>query len=130
MDDNAKLRLMQKRIIKSYAWQKDIIIPLSKEFNSTVDELEEVLFNSLDMSSLEALHATFESAQDICLYQKLNADLRLCWFVDTLELITREDGKNLKMNVISEIKKGKSYDDALKEGQLKLFELLKKEAKY
>ena len=130
MDGNAKLRLMQKRIIKSYAWQKDIIIPLSKEFNCTVDELEEVLFNSLDMSSLEALHATFESAQDICLYQKLNADLRLCWFADTLELITREDGKNLKMNIISEIKKGKSYEDALKEGQLKLFELLKKEAKY
>ena len=130
MDDDAKLRLMQKRIIKSYAWQRDIIVPLSKEFDCTVDELEEVLFNSLDMSSLEALHATFESAQDICLYQKLNADLRLCWFVDTLELISKSDAKNLKMKVVQEVKKGKSYEDALKEGQLELFELLKKEAIY
>jgi energy-converting hydrogenase A subunit M len=130
MDDDAKLRLMQKRIIKSYAWQRDIIIPLSKEFDCTIDELEEVLFNSLDMSSLEALHATFESAQDICLYQKLNADLRLCWFADTLELVSRDDAKNLKMEIVKEVKDGKSYEDALKEGQLKLFELLKKEAIY
>ena len=130
MDDDAKLRLMQKRIIKSYAWQRDIIVPLSKEFDCTIDELEEVLFNSLDMSSLEALHATFESAQDICLYQKLNADLRLCWFVDSLELVSREDGRNLKMKVVNEVKNGKSYEEALKEGQLELFELLKKEAKY
>jgi energy-converting hydrogenase A subunit M len=130
MDDDAKLKLMQKRIIKSYAWQRDIIIPLSKDFDCTVDELEEVLFNSLDMSSLEALHATHESAQDICLYQKFNADLRLCWFNGTLELISDEDAKNLKMKLVNEVKNGKSYEDALKEGHLELFELLKKEAKY
>ena len=130
MDDDAKLRLMQKRIIKSYAWQRDIIIPLSKDFDCTVDELEEVLFNSLDMSSIEALHATHESAQDICLYQKFNADLRLCWFNGTLELISDEDAKNLKMKLVNEVKNGKSYEDALKEGHLELFELLKKEAKY
>ena len=130
MDDDAKLKLMQKRIIKSYAWQRDIIIPLSKDFDCTVDELEEVFFNSLDMSSLEALHATHESAQDICLYQKFNADLRLCWFNGTLELISDEDAKNLKMKLVNEVKNGKSYEDALKEGHLELFELLKKEAKY
>lgn len=130
MDDDAKLKLMQTRIIRSYAWQRDIIVPLSKEFNCTTEELEEILFNSLNMSDLQALHATFESAQDICIYQKLNADLRLCWFSDTLELITNEDAKNLKMRMVNKIKNGKSYEDALKEGQLELFELLKKEAKY
>ena len=128
MDDDAKLRLMQKRIIKSYAWQRDIIVPLSNEFNCTTDELEEVFFDLLDLDSLEALHATFESAQDICLYQKLNADLRLCWLIDTLELLPRESGRNLKMKLVKEIKNGKSYDDAVKEGKLELFQLLKKEA--
>ncbi len=130
MDDDAKLRLMQKRIIKSYAWQRDIIIPFSKEFDCTVDELEEVFFDILDLDSLEALHATFESAQDICLYQKLNADLKLCWFIDTLEMISHEEGKELKMNIIKEIKNGKSYEEALKEGKLELFQLLKKEAEF
>ena len=128
MDDDAKLRLMQNRIIKSYAWQRDIIVPLSNDFDCTTDELEEVLFDLLDLDSLEALHGTFESAQDICLYQKLNADLRLCWLIDTLELLPRESGRNLKMKLVKEIKDGKSYEDAVKEGKLELFQLLKKEA--
>ena len=130
MDDNAKLKLMQKRIIKSYAWQRDIIVPLSEEFDCTVDELEEIFFDVLDMDSLQNLQGTFKSAEDICLYQKLNADLRLCWFVDTLELISYEEGKEIKMNVLNEIKNGKSYEDALKEGKLELFRLLKKEAEF
>ncbi len=130
MDDDARLKLMQKRIIKSYAWQRDIIIPFSKDYDCTVDELEEVFFDLFDMSSLEALHATFESAQDICLYQKLNADLSLCWYIDTLDVISREDGKKLKMSIIDEIKNGKSYEEALKEGKLELFKLLKKEAEF
>ena len=130
MDSDEKLELMQKRIVKSYAWQRDIIVPLSKEFDCTVDELEKVFFDLLDMSSLEAMHATFESAEDICLYQKFNADLRLCWFNGTLELISDSDAKKLKMELVEKVKSGKSYEDVLKEGRLELFELLKKEAKY
>ena len=130
MDSESKLRLMQKRIIKSYAWQRDIIVPLSKEFDCTVDELEEVFFDLLDMDSLENMHGTFESAKDICLYQKLNADLRLCWFNGTLELISNEEAKELKMNALNEIKNGKSYEDALKEGKLTLFDLLKEKTKF
>ena len=128
MDD--KLELMQNRIIKSYAWQRDIIVPLSKEFDCSTDELEKVFFDLLDMSSLEALHGTLESANDICLYQKFNADLRLCWVIDTLELIPRKDGKELKMKLVNEVKNGKSYEDALKEGRLELFELLKRQTEY
>ena len=130
MDDDAKLELMQKRIVKSFAVQRDVIIPLSKDFDCSVDELEEVFFHLFDMSSLLALHATHESAVDICLYQKFNADLRLCWFNGTLEVISDEDAENLKMKLVNEVKNGKSYEEALKEGQLELFELLKKEARY
>ena len=130
MDSDEKLELMQKRIVKSYAWQRDIIVPLSKEFDCTVDELEKIFFDLLDMSSLEAMHATFESAEDICLYQKFNADLRLCWFNGTLEVISDSDAKKLKMKLVEKVKSGKSYEDVLKEGRLELFELLKKEAEY
>lgn len=130
MEDDEKLELMQKRIVKSFAVQRDVIVPLSKEFDCTVEELEEVFFHLFDMSSLLALHATHESAQDICLYQKFNADLRLCWFNGTLEVISDEDAENLKMKLVNEVKNGKTYEEALKVGQLELFELLKKEAKY
>ena len=82
------------------------------------------------MDTLEAMHGTFTSAKDICLYQKFHADLRLCWFSGTLEIISAEDAKQLKMKLVNEVKNGKSYEDALKEGHLELFKLLKKEAKY
>ena len=130
MDSDAKLRIMQKRIIKSYAWQRDIIVPLSKEFGCTGDELEDVFFDLFDLGTLEALHGTFESAEDICLYQKLNVDLRLCWFSGTLEVISQPEAEELKMKIINEIKNGKSYEDALKDGRLDLFELLKEKSKY
>ena len=32
MDNEAKLNLMKKRVIGSFKWQEDIIIPFSKEF--------------------------------------------------------------------------------------------------
>ena len=129
MDDDAKLRLMQKRIIKSYAWQRDVVVPLSKEFDCTVDELEDLFFDLFDMDSLENLHGTFKSAEEICLSQKLNADLRLCWFIQTLEAITPQDGEKLKEKLIEEYKDGKSYQEILKEGRLELFDLLKEESK-
>lgn len=130
MDDDAKLRVMQKRIIKSYAWQRDIVVPLSKDFDCTAEEVEDLFFSLFDLGTLEALHGTFESARDICLYQKFNADLRLCWFIGTLEIIPPEEGKKLKMKLVEEVKKGRSYEEVLKEGQLELFELLKREALY
>ena len=121
---------MQTRIVKSYAWQRDVIVPLSKDFDCTVEELEEVFFNLFNMDTLEAMHGTYSSAEDICLYQKFNADLRLCWFSGTLEVIDPEDARQLKMKLVKEVKNGKSYEEALKEGHLELFELLKKEARY
>ena len=32
MDDEAKMKLMKERILGSYAWQRDIIGPLSKDY--------------------------------------------------------------------------------------------------
>ncbi len=125
MDDEAKLILMKRRIIESYAWQKEIILPLSKDFDCTKEELEEFFFDALDMSSLEALHSTFETAQYLCLIKKLHADLRLCWFCSTLNLISKEDADNLKEKLADKIINGDDYSQVLKEGQKELFSILK-----
>ena len=130
MDNDSKMRLMKERILGSYAWQRDIIDPLSKDFECKPDELKDVFFKLFDMSTLEAFHSTFESAQDICLAQKFNADLRLCWFIGTLEIITQEEGEKLKEKLVGEVKSGKSYEEVLKEGQLDLFNLLKEKSEY
>ena len=124
MDEEAKLKLMKKRVVESFKWQEDVIIPFSKEFDCTTEELEDLFMDLLDMSSLEALHGTLEVANHECLVEKLDADLKLPWFVDILELLSHKQGDELKNKVASEIESGKSYDDALKEGRKELFNLL------
>ena len=42
MDNKAKLNLMKKRVIRSFKWQEDIIIPFSREFGCTTEELEDI----------------------------------------------------------------------------------------
>ena len=125
MDDEAKLELMKKRIVGSYAWQRDLIVPLSKDFDCTTDELEHLFFDLMDMSELENMHGRFETAQYLCLSKKLYADLRLCWFADSLELISKEDANILTEKLANEIIDGKDYSDVLKQGQKELFTLLK-----
>lgn len=125
MDNEAKLNLMKKRVIGSFKWQEDIIIPFSKEFRCTTEDLEDLFMDLLDMSSLEALHGTLEIANHKCLLERLGADLRLPWYVDVLELLSVEQGDELKNKVANEIIDGKSYDIALDEGRKDLFNLLK-----
>lgn len=125
MDNEAKLNLMKKRVIGSFKWQEDIIIPFSKEFGCTTEDLEDLFMDLLDMSSLEALHGTLEIANHKCLLERLDADLRLPWYVDVLELLSVERGDELKNKVANEIIDGKSYDIALDEGKKDLFNLLK-----
>ena len=117
MDDEAKLELMKDRIVKTYVCQKDIIKPLSKDFECTPEELEHIFFEKLDMSQLLAFHAT--------LINKLHADLRLCWFIGTLELVSKDDADELKVKLAQKIMDGQDYSDVLKEGQKELFELIK-----
>lgn len=125
MDNEAKLNLMKKRVIGSFKWHEDIIIPFSKEFGCTTEDLEDLFMDLLDMSSLEALHGTLEIANHKCLLEILDADLRLPWYVDVLELLSVEQGDELKNKVANEIIDGKSYDIALDEGRKDLFNLLK-----
>ena len=125
MDDEAKLELMKKRIVGSYAWQRDIIDPLSKDFDCTTDELEHIFFDLLDMAELENMHGRFETAQYLCLFKKLYADLKLCWFVDSMELISKDEADELTERLANEIIEGKDYSDVLKEGQKELFTILK-----
>lgn len=47
-------------MIGSFKWQEDIIIPFSKEFGCTTEDLEDLFMDLLDMSSLEALHGTLK----------------------------------------------------------------------
>lgn len=118
---------MKKRIIKSYRWQEDIIIPFSKELKITPEELEEILMKRLDMSSLEAIHPRFESSKPSCIKERLHSDLNLCWFCDVMNILTEVEAEKIKNKIALEIiKENKPYENALEDGRKELLEYLKR----
>lgn len=126
MNDEERLELMEKRILHSFKWIKDVTIPVADEFGITAEELEEIFMNALDMSSLEALHSTFDSANYLALKEQIYIDLRLCWFSGTLELITEEEAEDIKTRLADAVyDKGRNYEEVLDEGRKEILALLR-----
>lgn len=125
MDEDQKLlEKMKLRILRSFKWRDDVVTPLANELEISNEEMEKILMNHLDMSSLEALHPTFESAKPKCIAERLHADLRLCWLCDVMEIISVEESNRIKMTLVKEILDGKDYDKALIDGKKQVLDLL------
>ena len=126
--ENEKLLItMKKRILHSYKWREDVIIPFAKELEISTDELEEILMKRLDMSSLEAINPRFESSQLRCIKERIHADLRLCWLCDVMNIITKEKSNIIKNKIAYEIlKENKPYHKAIEEGRKNLLEEIMK----
>lgn len=123
-EDKELLEKMQLRILRSFRWREDVVIPLATELEISTEELEKILMNHLDMSSLEALHPTFESARPICLSARLHSELRLCWLSDVLEIITEKEANEIKVKLVDEIINGKDYEEALEDGKKQILDFL------
>ena len=122
--ENEKLLItMKKRIIESYKWREDVVIPFAKELEISPDELEEVLMKRLDMSSLEAIHPRFESSQLRCIKERIHADLRLCWLCDVMNILTEDESERIQNKIAYEVlRENKPYDEAIEEGRKDLLE--------
>jgi energy-converting hydrogenase A subunit M len=117
---------MKRRIVKSFRWQEDLIIPFSTELKITPDELEEILMKQLDMSSLEAINPRFESAKYRCIKERIHSDLKLCWLADVMNLLTVDEAEDIKNRITTKIVyQNEKYEDALEEGRKELVEYLK-----
>ena len=124
-NDEELLRTMKMRIVKSYRWQEDIIKPFSKELDISEENLEEILIKRLDMSSLEAIHPRFESSRERCLKERIDADLRLCWLCDVMNLLSAQEADEIKTKIAREILlENKTYKKALEDGWRALLEYL------
>jgi energy-converting hydrogenase A subunit M len=126
--ENVELLItMKKRILHSYKWREDVIIPFAKELEISTDELEEILMKRLDMSSLEAINPRFESSKLRCIKERIHADLRLCWLCDVMNIITKEKSNIIKNKIAYEIlKENKPYHKAIEEGRKNLLEEIMK----
>jgi energy-converting hydrogenase A subunit M len=126
MDKDEKLlKVMKERIVRSYKWHEDVVLPMAEELKTTPEVFEEILMKHLDMSSLEALHARFESAKFNCTREKVHSDLRLCWLTDVMEIVTEEETEEIEIRITSEVVyNGKNYDEAIEDGRKELLEFL------
>ena len=123
IEDEELLITMKKRILASYKWQKDVIVPFASELEISPEELEEILMKRLDMSSLEAINPRFESSKLRCIKERIHADLRLCWLCDVMNILTEEESKTIKNKIAYEVlNEDKPYDIAIEEGRKDLLE--------
>lgn len=123
IEDEELLITMKKRILASYKWQKDVVIPFARELEISPEELEEILMKRLDMSSLEAINPRFESSKLRCMKERIHADLRLCWLCDVMNLLTEEESETIQTKIAYEVlNEDKPYDIAIEEGRKDLLE--------
>lgn len=124
--ENEKLLItMKKRILASYKWREDVIVPFSKELEISPEELEEILMKRLDMSSLEAINPRFESSKLRCLKERIHADLRLCWLCDVMNILTKEEAKTIQDKIAYNVlENNKNYEEAIEDGRADLLEYL------
>jgi energy-converting hydrogenase A subunit M len=123
IEDEELLITMKKRILASYKWHQDVIIPFAKELEISPEELEEILMKRLDMSSLEAINPRFESSKFRCMKERIHADLRLCWLCDVMNILTEEESENIQNKIAYEVlNEDKPYDIAIEEGRKDLLE--------
>jgi energy-converting hydrogenase A subunit M len=123
LEDEELLITMKKRILSSYKWHQDVVIPFAKELDISPEELEEILMKRLDMSSLEAINPRFESSQLRCIKERIHADLRLCWLCDVMNIVTEEESESIKNKIAYEVlNEDKPYDKAIEEGRKDLLE--------
>jgi energy-converting hydrogenase A subunit M len=123
IEDEELLITMKKRILASYKWHKDVVVPFAAELEISPEELEEVLMKRLDMSSLEAINPRFESSKLRCIKERIHSDLRLCWLCDVMNILTEEESENIKTKIAYEVlNENKPYDKAIEEGRKDLLE--------
>lgn len=123
IEDEELLITMKKRILASYKWQKDVVIPFARELEISSEELEEILMKRLDMSSLEAINPRFESSKLRCMKERIHADLRLCWLCDVMNILTEEESETIQNKIAYEVlNEDKPYDIAIEEGRKDLLE--------
>jgi len=123
IENEELLITMKKRILDSYKWREDVVIPFAGELEISPEELEEVLMKRLDMSSLEAINPRFESSKLRCIKERIHADLRLCWLCDVMNILTEEESETIQNRIAFEVlNENKPYDKAIEEGRKDLLE--------
>ncbi|MCQ2976809.1 MAG: DUF1959 domain-containing protein [archaeon] len=125
MNSDEKLKLLKQRVLHSFKWEEIISHPFAEEFGVSVEEFEDILMNHLDMSELENLLSTLETANHDKILRQLDLDLRIYWLGDVLKIISPKEYNPIKEKLAEDIKNGRDYEECLQEGRDEIISILK-----
>lgn len=125
MNSDEKLKLLKQRVLHSFKWEEIISHPFAEEFGVSVEEFEDILMNHLDMSELENLLSTLETANHDKILRQLDLDLRIYWLGDVLKIISPKEYNPIKEKLVEDIKNGRDYEECLQEGRDEIISILK-----
>lgn len=125
LNSDEKLKLLKQRVLHSFKWEEIISHPFAEEFGVSVEEFEDILMNHLDMSELENLLSTLETANHDKILRQLDLDLRIYWLGDVLKIISPKEYNPIKEKLAEDIKNGRDYEECLQEGRDEIISILK-----
>lgn len=119
--------------LESYAYKENVLKPLSKFLNLSLEEVEELLAEDLDMARIESSHSSAEQAKLFRTEKQIEVDLGLDYFLH-LELLTDQQINSIRKEVMHKLERtGKldfdldsdEYKKLINEAREKILEILK-----
>lgn len=101
-----KLKLWK---LESYSYKDNVLEPLSKFLNISIEEVEELLAKNLDMARIESSHSSAEQARLFRTEKQIEVDLGLDYFLH-LELLTEHQINIIKEEVMNELEMSGKLD--------------------
>jgi energy-converting hydrogenase A subunit M len=121
--------------LESYYYQKDVVKPLAKILNLSIDDMTDLIANNLDMARIESSHSSVEQVKHFILEKHIDLDLGLDYFHnlellndDQINLIKKEIMNELEISGILAIKsESKEYKELIEKGKEKILNILRGE---
>jgi len=95
--------------LESYSYKDNVLEPLSKFLNLSLEEVEELLAKNLDMARIESSHSSAEQAKLFRMEKQIEVDLGLDYFLH-LELLSEDQINFIREDVMNKLEKSGKLD--------------------
>lgn len=119
--------------LESYAYMDNVLKPLSELYDLSIEEVEELLEDNLDMARIESSFSSAEQARLFRMEKQIELDLGLD-YLNHLELLDRQQTNSIRQEIINELESSgilkydfdtKEYRNLIKKAKKKILKKLK-----
>lgn len=110
-----KLKLWK---LESYSYKYNVLEPISQFLDISIEEVEELLAEKLDMARIESSHSSAEQAKLFRIEKMIEIDLGLDYFLH-LELLSQNQISSIREEVMNKLEKSGKLDFDLNSNEYK-----------